>query len=1060
MKKPKENFLRLALQDHSIRWDKLFKKKVLAVFIFLFFCSFSFAQKQITGVVKDAANGTAIEGVSILKNQVPITQTNANGEFSIEATIGDSLRFTAIGMQPVSQTVDQRNILEIIMYTDDSNIEEVTVVAFGTQKKSSVVGSITTVKASDLRVPASNLTSAFAGRIPGVIAYQNSGEPGADNAQFFVRGVTTFGYQTSPLILIDGFESTTDNLARLQPDDIESFSILKDATATALYGARGANGIVMVTTKAGKEGPVTLNARVDVNVSSPTKMVEMIDGVQYMRMYNQARISRDPVLGPYYEEQKIQSTQLGEDPMIYPKVDWYSTLFNNYTTNTKANVNINGGGQVATYYVAGGFDKETGLLKVDNRNNFNNNIDIRRFFIRSNVVFKLTKTTTLDTRIQGRFERYTGPYESASNIFRMVMNSNPVDFPAVYMPDAANEFTNHTLFGNTYATGSLKSNPYAEMVRGYEDRNESSITAQASLMQDLDFITEGLKLQGRASVSTWSKYSSRRSFDPFYYDLKSYNQITGDYELYSLNPTTGRAYLGDVSPGRDADAHYYFEARLNWNRSFDLHNVGAMTVGMMEEKLLTAGNSGSIYETLPERNMGNSGRLTYDFDSRYFLELSYGFNGSEKFTGDKQYGFFPSVGTGWMLSNEKFWEPLKTAISTFKVRGSWGLVGNDAIAGRAGRFFYLSDIAMGGGNYRWGSDFMNAYNGYSINRYANPNITWEQSEKWNLGLEVNFMNESLKFQGDFFKDNRSKIYMERQNFPASAGLEASVSGNVGKVTSQGFDGSLHYDKFFSNDFWLQGFANFTYAVNKLVELDERDYPDEYLKRRGHNINQQWGLLAERLFVDENEIENSPKQDFGEYMAGDIKYKDINGDGIINDNDRIPMGYPTVPEIQYGFGLSSGYKSFDFSFFFQGNKNVSFFINSTATSNPGTGEYGIAPFANRRNALSIIAEDYWSETNPNVHAFWPRLSTDPINNNVRQSSWWLRDASFLRLKKLELGYSPKTLTSYGLNPGSRIYINTENLFVLSPFKLWDPEVGRNGLGYPPNRRFNVGIQLIF
>jgi len=1037
------------------------KKQKLGTLLLLLVPLFALPQqRQISGVVRDASNGAAMAGVSVSMNGVPVAQTNANGEFVVQAAPGDSLAFTAVGKQMANELVDGRNILEVLLYADEGSIEEVAVVAFGTQKKSSLVGAITTVRASDLRVPASNLTSAFAGRIPGVISYQTSGEPGADNAQFFIRGVTTFGYQTSPLILIDGFESTTDQLARMQPDDIESFSILKDATATVLYGARGANGIVMITTKSGREAPARLNARVDVNTAAPTRTTGMLDGVQYMRLYNQARISRDPVLGPYYEEQKIQSTALGVDPMVYPNIDWYSTLFNGHTTNTKANLNISGGGQVATYYVAGGFDRETGLLKVDSRNNFNNNISIRRFSIRSNVVFKLTKSTTLDTRIQGRFERYTGPFQSASNIFRMVMNSNPVDFPAVYRPDAANEFANHTLFGNSFAGGSLKSNAYAEMVRGYEDRNESTIVAQATLMQDMDFLAEGLKFQGRASVNTWGKYSSRRSFDPFYYDLKSYNQITEEYELYALNPTSGRAYLGDVIPGRDADARYYFEARLNWNRGFGKHNLGAMTVGMMEEHLITGGNSASIYETLPQRNMGNSGRLTYDFDTRYFIELSYGYNGSEKFSGEKRYGFFPSVGGGWMISNERFWEPLKAAVSTFKLRGSWGLVGNDAIAGRAGRFFYLSDISMGGSAFRWGADFMNAYDGYSVRRYANPDITWERSEKWNGGVEVNFLNESLKFQGDFFRDVRSRIYMQRQNFPASAGLEASVSGNVGKVTSRGFEGSMNYEKFFGNTLWVQGFANFTYAVNRLEELDERDYPDQYLKRRGHNINQQWGLLAERLFVDEHEIANSPKQDFGGYMAGDIKYRDINGDGVINDNDRIPMGYPTVPEIQYGFGMSAGYKSFDLSFFFQGNKNVSFFINATDESNPSTGDYGIAPFANRRNALSIIANDYWSETNPNVHAFWPRLSTEPVENNTRQSSWWLRDGSFLRLKKLELGYSPKNLRSYGLNPGSRFYVSSENLFVLSPFKLWDPEVGRNGLGYPPNRRFNIGVQLVF
>ncbi|WP_159633794.1 SusC/RagA family TonB-linked outer membrane protein [Sphingobacterium composti] len=1036
------------------------QQKLLILLFFLTVPIYVFSQKQITGVVKNGSNGELIGGVSVLKNKITSTQTNANGEFQVTANVGDSLTFTYVGMKTQSIAVDQRNILEILLYEDGSAIDEVTVVAFGTQKKSSVVGAITTVKASDLKIPASNLTGSFAGRIPGVISYQTSGEPGADNAQFFIRGVTTFGYQTSPLILIDGFEATTDNLARLQPDDIESFSILKDASATVLYGARGANGIIMVTTKSGREGPVSMNARVDVNTAMPTKMIDMIDGVSYMRLYNQAQLTRQPILGSYYSEQKIQSTLNGEDGMIYPNIDWYNTLFNKSTTNTKANVNLSGGGQVATYYVSTGFDKETGLLKVDNRNNFNNNIDINRLFIRSNVIFKLTKTTTLDTRIQGRFERYTGPYQSASNIFRMTMNSNPVDFPAVYKPDAANEFTEHVLFGNSFVTGSLKSNPYAEMVRGFEDRNESSIIAQATLSQDLGFITEGLKIQGKASVSTWSKYASRRTYNPFYYDLESYNQITGEFKLYPLNPTTGQSYLGNVIPNRDANGHYYFEARLNWNRSFGSHNIGAMTVGMMEEKLLTAGNSTSIYETLPEKNMGNSGRLTYDYDNKYFAEASYGFNGSEKFTGEKRYGFFPSFGVSWLMSNETFFEPLKPAISSLKVRGTWGLVGNDAISGRAGRFFYLSDISMGGGAYRWGTSFMNAYDGYSVNRYANPDITWEQSEKWNLGAEINFMNESLKLTADFFKDVRSKIYMNRENFPASAGLEASVSGNVGQVSSQGFDGSLDYMKNLNENFWISGRANFTYAVNKLDELDERDYPDAYLKRRGQNINQQWGLLAERLFVDEEEIRNSPKQDFGEYMAGDIKYKDINGDGIINSNDRIAMGFPTVPEIQYGFGMSMGYKSFDFSFFLQGNANVSFFINSTAESNLATGAYGIAPFANRRNALSIIAEDYWSETNPNIHAFWPRLSTNPVNNNIQQSSWWMRDGSFLRLKSLEIGYSPKNLKRFGLNKGSRIYFSGENLFVTSPFKLWDPEMGRNGLGYPPNKRFNVGIQLVY
>jgi TonB-linked SusC/RagA family outer membrane protein len=1037
---------------------------IIGTIVFSFLFTAGFAQvKSVSGVVKNADDGSLLSGVTVstMKRATPVL-TDKNGEFRISAALGDTLVFSYVGKKPRTEIVGDKNILEILLYTEANPMDEVTVVAFGKQKKASVVGAITTVNTKDLRIPASNLTSSFAGRLPGVISYQQSGEPGRDNAQFFVRGVTTFGYQASPLILIDGFESTTDNLARLQPDDIESFSIMKDALATVLYGARGANGIIIVNTKAGKEGPVSLSARVDVNVSAPTRTVKMLDGVRYMRLYNEARISRNPQLGAYYPEQKIQSTESGENPMIFPNIDWYGTLFNKSTTNMKANVNISGGGQVATYYVSVGADKESGLLKVDKRNNFNNNIDIGRYSIRSNVIFKLTPSTKLDTRIQGRFDRYNGPFVSASEIFRMVMNSNPVDFPPYYEPDSANKFTEHILFGNSFVQGSLKSNPYAEMVRGYEGRNESTISAQATLMQDLDKILKGLRFQGKASATTWSKYASRRTYLPFYYDLESYNQVTKEYKLFPLNPTSGQPYLGNVQPVRDADGHYYFEARLNWERVYGKHNISLMTVGTMEEKLLTSGNSTSIYETLPERNMGNSGRANYSYDGRYYLEFAYAYNGSEKFTGDKRYGFFPSVGGGWTISREDFWESMRDVVSTLKLRGSWGMVGNDAIAQRVDRFFYLSDISLTGGTnstvsgYRWGSSFMNSYSGYTVRRYANPNITWEQSEKWNLGMEANFFKESLKTTLDFYRDVRSKIYMRRENFPATAGLEAAVSGNVGEVQSKGFESSIDYQKTINKNWWASGRFNFTYATNKLVKIDEKNFPDEYLKRLGSNINQQWGLVAERLFVDEQEIKNSPKQDFGEYMAGDIKYKDINGDGIINDNDRVALGFPTVPEIQYGFGASVMYKNVDFSFFCNGSARTSFFIDASASSS--STQAGIAPFARRRNALSIIADDYWSETNPDVHAFWPRLSTDPINNNTRQSSWWLRDGSFMKLKSVEIGYNLKGLKNWGIKSGSRIYVSGENLMTFSSFKLWDPEMGRNGLEYPPNKRYNIGILL--
>jgi TonB-linked SusC/RagA family outer membrane protein len=1038
-------------------YNLLTMKQVFCFLLATFFLGVGVSAQNLTikGKVLDGSYNSISGAAVLIKGTTVGTATNDDGEYSLSnVPPGSILEFSLLGYTTQEIKADKMEI-NVILLEEPESLDNITVVAFGKQKKSSVVASIETVKVSDLRIPASNLTSALAGKVAGIISYQTTGEPGADNAQFFIRGITTFGSgKKDPLILIDGFESTTDALARLQPDDIESFSVFKDAAATVMYGARSANGIVSVVTKSGTEGAAKISARLDVNVATPTRSVEFLDGVNYMKLYNEARITRDPLLGTYYDEQKIQATERGEYPMIYPNVKWYDALFNKSTINEKAYISVSGGGQVASYHVSGGMDHETGLLKVDKRNNFNNNISINRANLRSNVVFKLTPSTTLDTRISGRFERYNGPYASASNIFAQVMNSNPVDFPFVYEPDEEHQYVEHILFGSTFmAGGGMKANPYANMVSGYEDRNESTVNIMATISQKLDFITENLSLNLKASVNSWSKYTSRRRYSPYYYSLETYDQITGEYKLFALNPTAGSPYLGNVEPGRDANGQYYYEATLNWNRTFGDHTVSGTIVGLAQENLVTGGNSLSIYETLPEKNLGVSGRFAYNYGERYFIEPSFGYNGSEKFTGSKRFGFFPALAVGWMVSNEKFFEPVKGIVSLLKFKASWGKGGNDAITtNRVDRFLFLSNVDYGGGEYRWGNDFLNAYSGYTVHSYANSNITWEESNKSNYGLELSlFENEALKIQFDYFEENRSKIYLKRENFPKSAGIEADISGNVGKVSAHGVDGSIDYQYFFNKDFWMQARGNFTYATNKYVELDEKDYPDEYRKKKGYNTNQQWGLIAERLFVDESEVANSPKQFSGEYMAGDIKYKDVNGDGVVNGNDVVPMGFPTMPEIQYGFGMSMGYKNVDFSFFFQGNARVSFFINSSAD--------GIAPFVGQRNALPIIARDYWSETDPNPHAFWPRLSTNTYDNNTQQSSWWLRDASFLRLKTLEIGYNLPGFDKIGLK-ASRIYFSSENLFVLSSFKLWDPEMGSNGLNYPPNKRFNIGIQLSF
>ncbi|MDR1859468.1 MAG: TonB-dependent receptor [Bacteroidales bacterium] len=1012
---------------------------------------------RVTGTVSDATGPLPGANV-IVKGQVRGSITDTEGKFTIEVQPTDVLEFSFLGFETQEVTVGQKRTFTIILEPKKNELDEVTVVAFGTQKKSSVVSAIETVSAKDLRISSSNMTNAFAGRIAGVISYQDSGEPGADNAKFFIRGVSSFGLKVDPLILIDGIEGTTDDLARIQPDDIEQFSVLKDATSTALYGPRGANGIIVVQTKVGQEGKLKVSGRIDNNVATPTRFLELISAVDYMQMYNQARMSRNPELGPLYSEQKIQSTARGEYPILYPNIDWYDYLFKKQTINTKTYLSLSGGGKVATYHVSGGYDHETGLLKVDEKNAFNTNISINRFHMRSNVNFNLGPTSKLETKIFGRFTRYNGPFRSANDIYSGVLNSNPVDFPPVYEPDEAHKYSDYILFGSVILPGTEtpKTNPYAEMVRGYNGKDEATIEAQVTFKQDLDFITQNLKFQVTVSETVNTSNSATRTYSPLYFGIDTYNPVTGDYKLLQLNPTAQYPRLGDIASVRDVSGHTYLEARFNWNRTFGKHNVGAMNVTMMDEATDYNGGS-SIFEALPQRNVGNSGRLTYDYDDRYFLEFAYGYNGSEKFTGKRRYGFFPTIGGGYMVSNEEYFQDIKDAllIDAFKLRGTYGLVGNDAIAERQDRFHFLSWIETGGAGATWGKTFSTSYGGYVIRRYANPDITWELSKKINLGMELSFLkNGDLKFVADYFEDHRSNIYWARNSIPESVGLEAGISGNVGKVLSRGFDGSIDFNHSFSAEAWMQVRGNFTYAKNKVMERDEENFADKYLSQIGQSVNQLQGYVAERLFVDEAEIAGSPVQQLGGsgiYQAGDIKYTDVNGDGVVNTNDRVWMGYPTVPEIQYGFGVSAGWKNFDASFFFQGNAHVSFFIN------PGTGN-GIAPFVDQRNALAIVARDAWTETDPDVHSFWPRLSTNLLSNNTQNSSWWLRDGSLLRMKTLEIGYNVRNWKKLAEN--IRVYVTAENLFCLSHFKMWDPEMGGNGMQYPLNRRFNIGININF
>lgn len=1030
-------------------------KKTLTKLIFLFatllLSQLTFAQASLVkGQVVDK-EGNPLPGVSVFQlSSTNGTITSIDGKYAISnLNENDSLRFSYVGFNNQVIKVGKQTIINVVLLESASALEEVQVVAFQTQKKNSVIGSINTVNPTELKIAPTNLTNALAGKIAGVISYQRSGEPGQDNAEFFIRGVTSFGYANSPLILIDGLEVTTTDLARMEPDNIASFSIMKDATATALYGARGANGVILVTTKTGKKGKANISVRIENSITSPTITNQFLNGVDYMELYNKALRTRDPEALLYYSKDKIEGTRNGLNSQIYPNVDWYRELFKSTVQNQKANMSVSGGGEVAQYYLSVSYTDEKGLLNVDKMNNFNNNIDIKRYNLRANIDVNLTKSTKAMVKFYSLIDRYNGPQNDAGSIFSMVMQANPVNFPKYYDKDESTQFVNHVLFGNKGNGG--YPNPYAEMVRGYKDRFSSTTTAQFQLEQDLSMITKGLKLRGMASLNSYSLSEVARGFTPFYYGLKEVDGESG--VIHSIEQISeGTEYLTTGTSNKTANNSFYFEGVAQYNRVFgDKHDVGGLLVGYARELLTDA--SSDVYSSLPFRNMGISGRTTYAYDERYFVELNFGYNGSEKFSKQNRYGFFPSAGLGWVVSNEKFFtETMKKAVSNLKFKATYGLVGNDAIS--SNRFYYLSSVNLndGGKGHVWGEDFGNSYNGYNINSYANPAVTWEVAEKANFGLELGLFN-NVNIQVDYFTESRTNIYMQRDYIPASMGLTAPIASNIGKAESHGIDGSVDYKVSVNKDLWITSRVNFTYATNQIIENGEPQYPYPYMSSIGQPMNQPRGLVAERLFIDEQDVLNSPVQynQMGSYMAGDIKYVDVNEDGKIDDSDMVPIGFPTVPEIVYGFGASLGYKNVDFSFFFQGSGRSSFFIDPTT----------ISPFVKERNALQIIADNHWSDENPDPNAFWPRMSVNAVANNEKASTWWLRDGSFLRLKSVELGYSlPEKLLGKMNIEKARFYASGTNLLVFSKFKLWDPEMGGKGLGYPPQRIINIGLNFNF
>lgn len=1011
--------------------------------------SVSQKKRLLQGLVKDE-QGNPIIGASIqLKNTGTGVITDLDGLFQIQVTDKNSvIVISYIGYVTQEISVGDRSSITVQLKEDTKSLEEVVVTAFGaTQKKETMVGSIQQVRPAELKVPSSSLSTSFAGRMAGVIAIQRSGQPGADGADFWIRGKSTFGDATGVLIVLDGVEISSSDLNALDPEVIESFSILKDATATAMYGTRGANGVMIVTTKSGQDllKPI-INFRLETSMSQLTSVPEMVGGVDYMKLYNEALTTRGITTG-LYDDTKIRATEQGLNPLVYPNVDWYNEMFNKNAFAQRFNFNIRGGKKAVTYFMSASVKHDAGNLKSLSKDYFsyNNNINVMRYDFVNNLSIKATNTTKISLGLNVSLRDWKGPSAGVDGIFSMSREASPVDFPIVY--PARNDKEIYTLWGGM--SGGIYNNgyrnPVAEYVVGYKKQFASTVNANIRLDQDLKMVTKGLKLHVLASFKNWSKTETTRKAGYNQFEIDQYNEATGEYTLSRVGNEQKTAL--NMEGAATGDRRIFIQAYLDYKRKFGVHDVNAMLLYNQDQ--LDNNKPDNLLSSLPRRKQGIAARLSYAYDDRYLAEVNFGYNGSENFAKNNRFGFFPSIALGYNISQEKFWEPISNVISHFKLRGSYGLVGNDGINER---YAYLEDIVLSSDKWKYTTGVNQNVNlqGPVWNRYYNPNLTWEVGKKLNVGFDMQLFHQvNLNF--DVFKEIRSKIYMQKVNtLPDFIGTgETKIYENSGKMKNVGFDIALDYNKQITKDFFLSFKGTLTYAHNTILERDEPPfqlYPN--LSSVGYSRGQHLVYVADGLFRDQADVDSHAEQTLGYIpQPGDIKYvdqPDANGncDGIINTNDRVYMGYPEDPEIVYGFGPSMKYKNWDFSFFFQGAARTSILMS------------GFHPFGKNatRGVMKFIADDYWSESNPNPNAAYPRLTRDTNANNTVNSSYWLRNGAFLKLKNAEIGYTFKMF---------RAYLNGSNLLTFSPFKHWDPEMGGgSGMKYPTQRVFNIGIQFTF
>ena len=991
-------------------------------------------EQKIRGNIVDEQNEPIIGATVRVKETGKGVATDLDGNFQIEAVPDQVLEITYIGYLPQKIVITHKINYRIKLVEEKKQLGEVVVTAYGAgQKKASVVGAIETIKPSELQVGSTrSLSNNLAGQVAGVIAIQRSGEPGSDNSDFWIRGISTFSGNASPLVLVDGVERDLNNI---DPAEIESFSVLKDASASAMYGVRGANGVIIINTKRGKVGKPTTEIRVEHAISTPTRLPSFLDGPARMRLRNELQTDKT---NPYYSEEDIERTENGYDPDLYPNVNWIDVCTKKYAYNTRANVTVNGGSDFLRYCLITSYYNESGIIERDYTKSYDTSEHLDRFNERANVDVNLTKTTLLRVNIGGYLQKQRGPANSVDEGLYRALTESPMAYPA--------EYSDGTV-PRRAITGSY-SNPWGYLTQfGRSEYSQSQVQSLASLEQNLDMITKGWKLKVLFAFDSYKWVARYRTITPTQYSIATGRDDYGNLIHDVL--TEGDESMGFSTGSSYGNNRTYIEASTTYQHSFGEHDLDALFLYNMQNY-----DSGSYQ---PYRKQGIAGRLSYTYGGRYIGEFNFGYNGSENFAKGHRFGFFPSVAIGWLPSEEKFWEPWRKYIDKLKFRISYGKVGNDNIGGR--RFAYITTVNSSASSYTWGEYHDVSYGGLTEGEIGVTNLTWETSWKQNYGIELNFL-KALEFHFDYFIENRSNIFLQRKTIPTLLGFASNPWANYGKMRNHGYEVVLNYNKRFSKDWNVNIRGTYSYARNKLIEIDEANgVKGTYRSQTGTQYNELYGYVAERLFTKEdfdangNLLPGIPKQEIGnDVKTGDIKYKDLNGDGVITNEDQTYLGHTVNPHGIYGFGASLNWKSWDFSFFFQGNVDTWNMISGSTLEPTGldTGNY----YTN--------ANDRWTEENPSQNVFYPRAYEYKNTNNTVGSTWWMKRMDMCRMKTIELGYSiPNTiLKKIGIN-STRFYISGNNLLLFSGWKLWDPELSdTSGTTYPPMKSVMVGIDLNF